>query len=221
MKVRGVLITVLAVAVLANGALLWDAVFGGGWLSVAMAGNAMAEERTEKPHGPAAGVLKTAAADKAQLPTDASATAAREAELAYRALVTELTEQKQVLDAKAKELAERERQVGVLRQELQAQKDQAADAGPAPAAAGAKGPATEPGESFKKLVKAYAGMEAENAARALQELYVKDRDTALDVILGLPARKAAAIMDALAASKPSLAADLSSEMSHRDEPRAQ
>ena len=64
-------------------------------------------------------------------------------------------------------------------------------------------------------------MEAGNAARAMQELYATDRDTALDVMLGLPARKAAAIMDALAASKPSLAAEFPSEMSHRDEPRAQ
>ncbi|HNX20130.1 MAG TPA: hypothetical protein PKG80_07635, partial [Acidobacteriota bacterium] len=61
----------------------------------------------------------------------------------------------------------------------------------------------------------------ENAARALAELYNRDRDTAIDLMLALPARRSGAILDALAQTKPGLAADISADMSHRDEPRAQ
>ena len=212
MRLRGVLIAVLTTAVLANGVLVLDVMSGGGWLPFAEAGSAKTEAAPEK----GAGRVET----RDTKTPEAGEVGAREAEAAYRALVQELTEQKEALDKKARELAERERQLGVLRQELSAQKEQAAAS--AASAGTAKTNAAAPeGENMKRLIKAYSGMEPDNAARALQELYAKDRDIALDLFAGLSARKAAAILDALAALKPALAADISAEMSHRDEPRAQ
>jgi len=64
-------------------------------------------------------------------------------------------------------------------------------------------------------------MEPENAARALLQVYEKDRDVAVDLILALSPRKAAAILDAVTVSKPSVAADLSLEVSQRDDQPAQ
>ncbi len=146
----------------------------------------------------------------------------KEADAVYEELIAELMEQKKALESKAAELAERERQVGVARAELQALKQQAATTAasqPAPAAAAAaKAAATE---SFKKLVKAFAGMEPDNAAKALIELYGRDRDGAVDLMLALPARKAAAVLDAVTARKSAIAAEISFEMSHKDDPRAQ
>jgi hypothetical protein len=220
MKPRGLLLTLLGFAVLANGALIVDVVVGGGWLPFAEAAASKTESAPAKSDHRGGRESKKDKAEPVTAPGEAAEAQAKEAEKAYRELIQELTDQKAALDKKAKEIAERERQLGVLRQELAAQQATAAPA------AGAGGGAAKAGQgpqsdSFKKTVKAFAGMDAENAAKALAELYTRDRDTALDLMLALPARKAAAVMDALAAQKPAMAADLSSEMSHRDEPRAQ
>lgn len=216
MKPRGLLLTLLGFAVLANGALIVDVVVGGGWLPFAEASSTKTESTPSKSERRAG--REKEKPEPVTPPGEAAEAQAKEAEKAYRELIQELTDQKAALDKKSKEIAERERQLGVLRQELAAQQ---AAATPAAGAAGAKAGQGTQSDSFKKTVKAFAGMDAENAAKALAELYAKDRDTALDLMLALPARKAAAVMDALAAQKPAMAADLSSEMSHRDEPRAQ
>jgi flagellar motility protein MotE (MotC chaperone) len=164
---------------------------------------------------PSAGSISVKRDSKKKVnPAAESEAAAKEAEAAYKSLIAELTEQKQALDKKAAELAERERQVGVLREELKAQQAAAA-ANPAPAAQ--KPVPLQETESFKRMVKAYANMEGENAARALEQLYGKDDDVAVDLMLALPPRKAAAVLDALSSSgKQALAAEVSLEMSRRD-----
>ncbi len=218
MKPRGLLLTLLGFAVVANGALIVDVVVGGGWLPFAEASSTKTESASAKSERGGGRDAKKEKAEPVTPPGEAAEAQAKEAEKAYRELIQELTDQKAALDKKSKEIAERERQLGVLRQELAAQQAAAAPAAGAAAGKAGQGPQSD---SFKKTVKAFAGMDAENAAKALAELYAKDRDTALDLMLALPARKAAAVMDALAAQKPAMAADLSSEMSHRDEPRAQ
>ena len=201
MRLRHVLVAVLGAAVLVNLIIAADILGNLGLLPGAEAG---AKEEIRSP--------KDAPAGNA---------GAKEAEAAYKALVAELQAQKQTLDKKSQELAERERQVGVVRAELQAQQDQQPAQAARAGQQGSGGAQSQPGDSFKRLVKAFAGMEPENAARALVELYNRDRDTAIDLMLALPARRAGAILDALAQTKPGLAADISADMSHRDEPRAQ
>ena len=201
MRLRHVLVAVLGAAVLVNLIIAADIVGNLGLLPGAEAG---AKEEIRSP--------KDAPAGNA---------GAKEAEAAYKALVSELQAQKQTLDKKSQELAERERQVGVVRAELQAQQDQQPAQAARAGQQGSGGAQSQPGDSFKRLVKAFAGMEPENAARALVELYNRDRDTAIDLMLALPARRSGAILDALAQTKPGLAADISADMSHRDEPRAQ
>jgi len=201
MRLRHVLVGVLGAAVLVNLIIAADILGNLGLLPGAEAG----------------------AKKEVRAPKDAPAgnAGAKEAEAAYKALVSELQAQKQTLDKKSQELAERERQVGVVRAELQAQQDQQPAQAARPGQQGSGGAQSQPGDSFKRLVKAFAGMEPENAARALAELYNRDRDTAIDLMLALPARRSGAILDALAQTKPGLAADISADMSHRDEPRAQ
>ena len=201
MRLRHVLVGVLGAAVLVNLIIAADILGNLGLLPGAEAG----------------------AKEEVRAPKDAPAAnaGAKEAEAAYKALVSELQAQKQTLDKKSQELAERERQVGVVRAELQAQQDQQPAQAARPGQQGSGGAQSQPGDSFKRLVKAFAGMEPENAARALAELYNRDRDTAIDLMLALPARRSGAILDALAQTKPGLAADISADMSHRDEPRAQ
>lgn len=211
-RIRDGLIAVLVLAVAANVLLIGDIVVGGGFLPTASASSAPAKP-VAKAATPAPAKPGTAAPPRTVSPDPE----VREAEAAYRALIGELTDQKAQLEKKAQELAERERQLGVLKQELAAQQAAAVEAKPAAAAA----PAPAATENFKRLVKAYGGMEPDNAARALTELYERDPDVALDVLLGLSARRAAAVMDALASSKPSLAAEISSEITHRHEPRAE
>ena len=201
MRLRHVLVGVLGAAVLVNLIIAADILGNLGLLPGAEAG---AKEEVRAPKDAPAGYA-----------------GAKEAEAAYKALVSELQAQKQTLDKKSQELAERERQVGVVRAELQAQQDQQPAQAARPGQQGSGGAQSQPGDSFKRLVKAFAGMEPENAARALAELYNRDRDTAIDLMLALPARRSGAILDALAQTKPGLAADISADMSHRDEPRAQ
>ena len=70
--------------------------------------------------------------------------------------------------------------------------------------------------NFERLLKAYEGMDPENAAAALAELYTRDRKVVIDVLLGLEARQAAATLDALAATHPQQAAALSLEIWKND-----
>ena len=121
-----------------------------------------------------------------------------EAEAAYRALVAELQQQKQVLDRRADELAERERRLQALEQSLDAKAVAAPRAG------------------FDRLLKAYEGMDPENAAAALAEVYRKDRQVVVEVLLGMKPRQAAAVLDSIAAAAPAIAAELSLEVWKRD-----
>lgn len=121
-----------------------------------------------------------------------------EAEAAYRALVADLQQQKQVLDRRADELAERERRLQALEQSLDAKA------------------VTAPRAGFDRLLKAYEGMDPENAAAALAEVYRKDRHVVVEVLLGMKPRQAAAVLDSIAAAAPPIAAELSLEVWKRD-----
>lgn len=121
-----------------------------------------------------------------------------EAEAAYRALVAELQQQKQVLDRRADELAERERQLQALERSATAKA------------------AAAPRAGFDRLLRAYEGMDPENAAAALAEVYRKDRQVVVEVLLGMKPRQAAAVLDSIAAAAPPIAAELSLEVWKRD-----
>ncbi len=210
MKLRGPFLALLATAVLANGALLLGVVSGNLPVSEAQASSGAAAEPVSS-----GGTISVRRDSKkaAAAPAAEAEAAAKEAEAAYRSLITELAQQKDALEKKAAELAERERQVGVLREELKARE---AAAAANPAAAAPKAAPLQETESFKRMVKAYANMESENAAKALEQLYARDGDVAVDLMLALPARKAAAILDAVSSGKAGLAAEISLEMSRRD-----
>jgi flagellar motility protein MotE (MotC chaperone) len=77
-------------------------------------------------------------------------------------------------------------------------------------------PAPAPRAAFDRLLKAYEGMDPENAAAALAEIYKKERQVVVEVLLGMKPRQAAAVLDALAATAPSIAAELSLEVWRRD-----
>lgn len=212
MKGRAVLVGIMGLAALANVVLVVDglttnmllpAAFASSGSSTAQPAVTLPERVPPEKRGPEAG--------------------AKEAETAFRSLVSQLGEQKQLLEKKAQELAERERQLNVLRQELAQEKSQIQEKAAASAQASGKKKIDKegPSDSFKKLVKTYNGMEAETAALALVELLKRDRDTAIDLLIALQNRKAAQILDAVAATKPGVAAELSFEISHRDEPRAE
>ncbi len=52
-------------------------------------------------------------------------------------------------------------------------------------------------------------MDPDNAAAALASLYGKERQAVIEILLGMKPRQAAAVLDALAARAPSVAAELS------------
>lgn len=230
------LLTLLGIAIAAN-AILIALVASGNIAAVAESqGAAKAEAAEGGGHGGGGGAASSSSNPSSPsstvhiLPADAKTLAStqraeaeravkKEVEEVYVALVNELTEQKKTLERKQAELVERERQLGVLRAEFEVQ-GKTAPAEP-PAAASAKPTKPTEAESFKKLVKTYAGMEPENAAKALIELYARDRDGAVELMLALPARKASAVLDAITARKTSIAAEISFEMQHKDDPTAQ
>jgi hypothetical protein len=183
---RIVLVGLLAAALTANAVLIADQLVGGGRLL---------------PRVPA----EEAGSPKESPPTPSMAEAqAREAEATFRELIAEAAEQKRALERRAAELAERERQVVVLRREL---------AGVAPARTNERPreglAAARPADGdFGRVARAFGGMSPENAARALLELYSRDRRVAVDLALGLPPARAAAVLDAVAQTRPSVAADI-------------
>jgi flagellar motility protein MotE (MotC chaperone) len=142
---------------------------------------------------------------------------AGEAEAAYRVLVAELQQQKQALDRRTGELAARERQLEALQRSLEADAAERT-AGGAAGRGGSAGAAATPAPraAFDRLLKAYEGMDPENAAAALAEIYKKERQVVVEVLLGMKPRQAAAVLDALAATAPSIAAELSLEVWRRD-----
>ncbi len=155
---------------------------------------------------------------------------ARAAEAAYRTLVAELTDQKARLERKAQELTERERQIVVLRQELEAQFAEAAasaaQTGPSATAAqtgpgATAAPLIDAPDPVKRLVRSYASMTPENAARTLTELHGRAPQTALDIFLALPPHASGSILDALSSTRPALAAQLSLEIVRRNPPVAE
>jgi flagellar motility protein MotE (MotC chaperone) len=200
MAARRGLVVALVVGMLANGLLLIDAL-SWGWIvpvteAQATRDPSAAPAEPERPKHPAE-----------QGPELARAT--------YRRLIDELSAQKNRLEGRASELSERERQLQVSQQELRAQRAelealrekirqerQAAEGQTAP--------------SFQRLLKAYEGMEPENAAAALSQLYQRDREVVVDVLLGLRSRQAALVLDAVAAGHPQIAAELSLEIWQQD-----
>jgi flagellar motility protein MotE (MotC chaperone) len=195
----------IAILAAANGinAIVVAGLLSWGWLSPP----ASAEE-SELPAKPAA--------ERGAL--DPSGLGEQHARETYLQLIDELTEQKARLDARAEQLAERERQFTVLRQELIAERQRIEASGEQVAAERAALESMR-SPSFDQLLKAYEGMEPENAASALTELYAKDRLVVVDLLLGIKARQAAGTLDALAASSPEIAADLSLEIWKRDPDR--
>lgn len=133
----------------------------------------------------------------------------------YERLVEQLLTRQQELEKASEAVAERERQIEVVRAELDKRRQEIVDARKAfedeqKALAESKAP------SFDRLLKAYEGMEPVNAAKAMAEIYDKDREVVVDLLLGLKPRQAAGILDSLAATSPKQTADLSLEIWKRD-----
>ena len=200
MNVRKVLIVTAAAALVVNALVVVDALTRGMLVPRAEAKGSVAERA--RPAAPAASVTPAAAE-----------AGASEAEAAYRALIIELQQQKQALDRRAGELADRERR---LRGQDQSPEGGAEvrPGGRGGAAGGAT--ASAPHTAFARLLKAYEGMDPENAAAALAKLYAKERQVVIEVLLGMKPRQAAAVLDAIAATAPSVAAELSLEIWKRD-----
>jgi len=206
---RRILIGVLGVAVLANGVMLLDALTTGWWIPLAQAQDAV----------PQPGLVTDGSADSTAKgdeqglhPADAGP---MEAKAIYEKLIAELSEQKAALEKKAEEIIERERQLVVLQGELQAERKRIE------ALKASLSKQKQEWESlgkpnFDRLLKAYEGMDPDNAAGALAELYGKDRTVVVDLLLGLKSRQAALILDALAASHPAIAAELSLQIWKQD-----
>ncbi len=197
---RRVLVGLLAIAVIANVALVVDALTLG-WV--------VPQVQAQAPSGN----LESAAPElheRSEIPP-ASDPACVEAETTYRNLVSELTDQRRQLDKQTQDLAERERQAGVITAE-QENKQAELDALEKKLTVESKRVALAMAPSFEKLLKAYEGMDPANAASSLHELYSKDRQTVIDLLLGMKPRQSAAALDAVAASYPREAADLSYEI---------
>ncbi len=201
MKGRWVLVGILAVAIVGNVLLAWHTLTGA--------------PGRPAPARPAQGPAPRHVADHSAKFVEAQA---REAEAAYRTLVAELTEQKTRLERRAQELAERERQIVVLRQELEVQAAASA-ASAAQARPGATpAPSIDAPDPVKRLVRSYASMTPENAAGTLAELHGRAPRTARDIFLALPPRASGSILDVLSATRPALAAQLSLEIVRGAEP---
>lgn len=187
MSPRRVLVAAAAVALAINALLVVDALTVG-----LLVPRAEARAPVAARAGAGAGVGETATANATPIGVAGAEAGATEAEAAYRALVAELTRQKQALDRRAAALAEREQRVAGAQQAQQA-----------------RGGAPEPPSGFERLVRAYEAMDPDNAAAALASLYGKERQAVIEILLGMKPRQAAAVLDALAARAPSVAAELS------------
>lgn len=149
---------------------------------------------------------------------DATEVGLKEAMETYRNLLEEVTGQKEALDRKAAELVERERQIQMVRAELDKEHERVQKVRDE-VRKERENLAVMRSPSFDKLLKAYEGMEPDNAAIALSELHGKDRLVVVDLLLGLKPRQSAAALDALAALAPRIAADVSYEIWKRDPQR--
>ena len=133
-------------------------------------------------------------------------------------LVEQVRVRDKALDDREASLIEQERQLQVIRQQLEAEAARLADQRAVLEAErkeleGAGSP------SFESLVKAYGQMDPDNAAGALEELYGQRQDVVIDVVLALKPRQAGAVLDALASRNPKIAALLSKQIWERS-PRA-
>ena len=206
--VRRVLIGLLAAAMIANGVLLADALLWGLVVPVAEAEPEPASGQEKQGEG-------EKAKEKAEEPKHPALRGEEIARATYRRLIDEVSAHKERLQARAEDLSERERQLAVAQQELQAERKRLEELQKKVRqekleAQGRSAP------SFDRLLKAYEGMEPENAASALAQLYERDREVVVDVLLGLRSRQAAAVLDAVAAGHPQIAADLSLEIWQKD-----
>ncbi len=203
MILRRVLMAFLVVAVLANAALVLDALTLGVFVPATIA-----QVPAALPSGPESVV---------ELPHAADAGPDMERET-YSRLVDELKLQRERLEEKARGLLERERQLTVAREELKSEREtiEAERKALAQAQEDFKNLGTP---NFDRLLKAYEGMDPENASAALAELYRRDRKVVIDILLGMKARQAAQTLDALAATHAQQAADLSLEIWQRDPKR--
>ncbi|RMG43596.1 MAG: hypothetical protein D6718_11990 [Acidobacteria bacterium] len=143
---------------------------------------------------------------------------ALERERTFRELVEELRAKKAEIERREADISERERQVVILREELAAELEAVKEAR---AALARERKAFEElrAPSFERLLKAYEGMEPDNAAKALAELFRRDQMVVVDLLLGLKPRQAAAALDALAAAQPEVAAQVSYEIWKRNPKR--
>jgi len=189
----------LAVAVLANAALIFDALTLGIFVPYADA-QSLPPEGEGSLTDPVDMAEDLTVREREVHAADAGPQTER---ITYERLIDELTSQRQRLESKARELLERERQLTVAREELKSEREQIE--------ASRKKLAEERDNftnlgtpNFDRLLKAYEGMDPENAASALSELYAKDRKVVIDILLGLKARQAAQALDALAAIQPNM-----------------
>lgn len=124
------------------------------------------------------------------------------AEATYLALVADLRRQREALDRRAIELEERERQLEVLEKTVLSR-----------VAATAEPRVPTP---LERLLRAYEGMDPDNAAAALVTLHAQDPRIVTDLLIGMRSRQAAEVLDAIAAVRPEIAAELSLEVWRRD-----
>jgi flagellar motility protein MotE (MotC chaperone) len=131
------------------------------------------------------------------------------------ALLERLKERNTALDARERDLAERERQVARVQEEL-ARELARLEQVRASVREERRSLEARTRPSFERLVKAYASMEPENASAALARLGADERETAVELLMALDARRAGQILDAMAALDARLAAFYTREIWERD-----
>lgn len=132
----------------------------------------------------------------------------------FEKLVEQVRARDKALAQREAALIEQERQLQVVRQQLEGQATQIAEQRAALEARRREIEGTG-SPSFASLVKAYGQMDPDNAAGALEELYQQRQDVVIDLVLSLKPRQAGAILDALAARNAKIAASLSQQIWER------
>jgi flagellar motility protein MotE (MotC chaperone) len=181
-------------------------------LTVALAGNLLllADALTTGHLVPRAGA-QTAANTESVESDEVAAEPETSLEQVYGDLAEALRKRTADMELRSAALEQQERQVQVLLAELDA------------ARASLEQERSEnllQGRGFQHLLRSYENMEPENAARAIEELYGKDPRAVTDTLLGIGPRQSGAILDALASTRPELAASISFEIIKRDPSRA-
>jgi len=203
MRTNRLLPLLLGLALAANVVVMFDAVAPAGLIPRAEAREGAPDE------------ADASAGDTPQ--TDPGPPAVRAEEI-FEKLVEQVRARDKALDEREAALVDQERQLEVVRLQLEERATRIARERAALEARQKEIEGTG-GASFASLVKAYGQMDPENAAGALEELYKQRQDVVIDLVLSLKPRQAGAILDALAARNAKIAASLSKQIWERT-PRA-